>query len=765
MTTETPAGPAGTLARALSASVLLLLATVAPVHAQLSPGVWPMAGHDTRHSGRSPISGPTTPADVKVWSGVDKIKMSPIIGQDGILDVGLGFNFCAIDPYPAVTERWCARLRADVSASTAAMDSQGIVYVGDRDNSLTAFDPSKCKTATFTANRNTPITTLEQNGCIKFRYNNGTEGDVDTSPAIDGDGVIYFANTASRDGVGVVTALNPNGTVKWKYVLGVAASTSSPAIDARGRVYIGDTAGYVHAFKYVGGGPSCSSAPAPACGGVVRKWKTRLATSKITGNPVISPDSNTLYIGAATCGEAATCSSVAAPAGLKAVALDPASTAPPPGTVKWTFATAGIVDQTPALSKDGSTLYFGSILSTDKTIYAVDAATAAQKWKMGPVRFDSPYSAFPILGSDGDLYVGFNRGMYKLRASSGAIVSGWPVNTTNVIISYPVIGTSGSNAVVYLGSQDWKVYAMAGPPAGANDPPPPPLPVAHASVDDQTADVNQVLNFSGSGSTGTAPLLYSWDFGDGTPPTAFSSMSAATHAYTAQNSYTARLTVKDGLGFTDGDEVSVTVRVPGSLFDDFTREDCGMSPLPDCTTITPPCDTCPGWAEVPNSDFVISSGQLINVSTGRNIAIRPTVVGSTQTVEADFTSVNNNPSPRLGVVLRFQNANNYYVLYRIVGGTSGIRIAKVVGGVETILAQKTSGQPTVNVPFHLKGTITGQSPATLTLTLGPPQAPTATLSFTEPTAAFASGNIGLLLNAGTSTVHYAVDNFDAISGN
>jgi hypothetical protein len=44
-----------------------------------------------------------------------------------------------------------------------------------------------------------------------------------------------------------------------------------------------------------------------------------------------------------------------------------------------------------------------------------------------------------------------------------------------------------------------------------------------------------------------------------------------------------------------------------------------------------------------------------------------------------------NASPRLGVLLRFQDALNHYRLYRISGGSSQLRISKLVNGAETIL--------------------------------------------------------------------------------
>ena len=134
---------------------------------------------------------------------------------------------------------------------------------------------------------------------------------------------------------------------------------------------------------------------------------------------------------------------------------------------------------------------------------------------------------------------------------------------------------------------------------------------------------------------------------------------------------------------------------------------------------------------------------------------------ATQAAEADFTSVNNSWGPRLGVVLRYQqDTGNYYLLYRIAGGTVALRISKVVNGVETVLASKPIPPPVVNTAFHLRGAVSGD---VLTLTLGPNQAPTATLSVT-PASTLPGGSLGILLGA-SFVLPYSADNFAATATN
>ena len=58
--------------------------------------------------------------------------------------------------------------------------------------------------------------------------------------------------------------------------------------------------------------------------------------------------------------------------------------------------------------------------------------------------------------------------------------------------------------------------------------------------------VGQVASFGVAASQGQGPLSYSWDFGDGTPPTAFSTSPSAQHVYSAPGHYAAQVTVSSG---------------------------------------------------------------------------------------------------------------------------------------------------------------------------------------------------------------------------
>ena len=400
--------------------------------------------------------------------------------------IALDYYLCAIDvatmTVPSLTKNnWCVKLVyqnrfATPSDASPAIGADGTIYLGDRENNLTAFDPV--------------------DGSRKWTYNHGFQGDIWTSPAIGPDGAIYFAHDQSLDGYGVVTALNPGGSLRWKYRIGTFLQHSSPAIDKRGIIYIGDLKGVLHAFQETEESPGQFS--------VVRLWKKQIGTTPgITASPVVSADSKTLYIGST--------------AGLTALDItDPACFGNPAcNPVKWTFPTSGRVDQTPALATD-DTLYFGALNGTQKTIYAVNP-DGSLKWKYGPTVSQNPVSAHIVIGADGVVYAGMHFGVYAF-GRFGALL--WTYQTSDFVQAPPVIGPScpappasgpcegatfsdGGTAVLYVPGRNWNMYAISSPRKGLTSNQP---PIASAGPD-QTVSVGQVVTFDGSASSGIPTTL------------------------------------------------------------------------------------------------------------------------------------------------------------------------------------------------------------------------------------------------------------------
>ena len=270
-------------------------------------------------------------------------------------------------------------------------------------------------------------------------------------------------------------------------------------------------------------------------------------------------------------------------------------------------------------------------------------------------------------------------------------------------------------------------------------PPPPPsanrAPVAKAGPN-QSVRVDQVVAFDGSASFDPDgdPLTYLWNFGDGTP---LVSGAIAEHVYARPGLYTVTLTVRDRTVSASASS-SVTVNdTPGAAdtFDDtFDSLTLGNR-----------------WTEVRGRASIQGKQLWSPAAIGDYLAIVPTLYGSDQQASADFASPDNNRGPRFGIVLRFQDPSNYYLVYRQTGGSSVLRISRVVAGVETVLKQRNISNPLRGAWFRLGARAEGQL---LTLLLD--DVPLLTVS----DGTFAEGTPGLLL-ASKGPLSLPADDFSA----
>ncbi|HKF41843.1 MAG TPA: NEW3 domain-containing protein [Thermoanaerobaculia bacterium] len=229
------------------------------------------------------------------------------------------------------------------------------------------------------------------------------------------------------------------------------------------------------------------------------------------------------------------------------------------------------------------------------------------------------------------------------------------------------------------------------------------------------------------GASGTSTLTVTSPFG--TPDGTYAVMASASNSTVSGYS---------GAG-TASCLVSSVASALGAFSDDFNRADSASLGS--------------RWGQVGGS-FVVS-GNMAKTSLGAagdSSAVLAMLSGATQTVEADFTSVDNNMGPRFGVILRYQDSHNYYLIYRQTGGSSRLLISKVVNGVETILKAVSISNPTKLVAFHIRGTASG---TTLGLDLDGVNKVTVTDS------TFASGRVGILIGNKLTTVQQQSDNFAA----
>jgi PKD repeat protein len=271
--------------------------------------------------------------------------------------------------------------------------------------------------------------------------------------------------------------------------------------------------------------------------------------------------------------------------------------------------------------------------------------------------------------------------------------------------------------------------------------PPPPnrAPVAKAGLD-RTAAPGEVVTFDGSGSYDPdgQSLTHTWTFGDASP---MAPGRTAQHAYTAPGVYTLTLTVSDG-ALAAVATITVTVLengagAGGTFVDGFDR--------PDSSSLGN------GWT-VLGGEAGVKGGRLeTGAVAGDSVATVPTLHGATQRASAEFSSPDNNIGPRLGILLRVKDARNYYRMYRLIGGTSVLRISRVVEGKETILKQKSVVNPVRNSVFRLSTRADG---ALLTLELD------GVSLLTASDATFAEGAVGLMLGS-SGRRSLPADNFSA----
>jgi hypothetical protein len=101
-----------------------------------------------------------------------------------------------------------------------------------------------------------------------------------------------------------------------------------------------------------------------------------------------------------------------------------------------------------------------------------------------------------------------------------------------------------------------------------------------------------------------------------------------------------------------------------------------------------------------------------------------------------------------------------------MGGSSVLRIARIMNGIETILASIGTPQATVNTPFRLSADATGTK-LTLKLCAATDTSTGTTCvntlqTLTATDSMLAGGSVGVLLGTGSgSTQQYRVDKFAA----
>ena len=227
---------------------------------------------------------------------------APLIGDDGTIYTVPVYDVIAINPDG--TEKW--RTPSMAAGGSPALSPDGTIVHYSQVEEVVGLDPD--------------------DGHIRWHYRLGFSPRDITRPAISSDGMIFFAYTDELGDTAYLSALNPDGTLRW-----TADITSDihpydgmylepvPSIGADGTVYVttwfyrGETMpydfGYVHAFGQLD--PNAPTAPTitgPPQGKVGAQHEYTLTSISPTGKDVYyyvlwGDDSNTNWFGPFRSGE------------------------------------------------------------------------------------------------------------------------------------------------------------------------------------------------------------------------------------------------------------------------------------------------------------------------------------------------------------------------------------------------------------------------------------------------------------------------------
>jgi len=409
--------------------------------------------------------------------------------------------------------------------SDPAIDEDGTIYVGGSEGKLPWY-----------------MFAINPDGTLKWKYR--TEGLIwHMCPAIAEDGTIYFGSWDD-----FLHAVNPNGTRKWKFNTG-GDVVSDPVIGDNGTIYFGIMGPGLYDGMIFAVNPNGTE-----------KWRYKTGYY-VCSDPAIGED-GTIYIGSSD---------------------DYLYAMNSNGTLKWRFKTGDWVKGSPSISDNGI-IYISSYdgylyalypngtlrwktdtvygsdgnpsLGQDGTIYicsgnklfAINPSDGSKKWVFnlgGDVMKSSP-----AICADGIIYVGIEKGECKGGEIVGVNPDGterWRRRLSNCWVdSSPCIGEDGIIYVVSSTSSPYSVLHAFGPggavEADANGP-------YYGLI-----DVPNIL--SGSAYYGYLPYSWHWDFGDGNT----SIEQNPTHVYETPGNYTVTLNVTDDSGNASEDTTWVWIQ-------------------------------------------------------------------------------------------------------------------------------------------------------------------------------------------------------------
>lgn len=404
-------------------SAALLLTGVTRSHADpntvLANTLWPMYGHDVKHTFRTSMVGPTTTNLLETTPLGDKITTQPTVSADGLILVAAGFSAWGVRADGRILYQ--AKLKGDEKLSSATFDTNGFFYIGDRGNALNKFD-------------------TDTGSLICRQVITSQDGDIKASPTIS----VKFPNRVYVGEAGVAGALFAIGTqspgecqILWtlgpKDVPGGSLNSIALADTAPGT---GDSKGLL---IYAAGTTIYGIKDNDTSAQIVMSRK--LTGTILSSSPVIDPATGRIFIGTSR---------------KQFYGLNPDfSYVFPPVTLD------SPIYSTAALSQDGSTAY---IMSFQGKVHALNTSTGVERPGF-PVQ--APHNTFPksnvapVVDGNGNIYVaGTDRHVRGLHPNGSVFFDamvGKRVTAPPLVLDHSLI----------VASWDGKVYRFCPPTTGS----------------------------------------------------------------------------------------------------------------------------------------------------------------------------------------------------------------------------------------------------------------------------------------------------------
>jgi outer membrane protein assembly factor BamB len=354
------------------------------------PPAQAMFRSDPQHRGRSRFRLPVRRPQVRwAYETVGAVSSSPAVSKDGWVAVGSHDGRLHVIS-PEGRSLW-AFATGDMIVGSPAISAGGIIYAGSDDDHLYALDPRTRKEL------------------WKFRLGacrSGPPGpdnsrcDADGGPTVGPDGTIYVGG----DGI---YALNPDGTLRWRFATGGHVGTA-PTLLADGTIVAGAQDNMIYGLTPSG----------------AKRWDFR-AGDDVESTAAVADD-GTLYVGSDD---------------QKLYALSP------DGGLRWAFNAGGDIRASPAIGLDG-TIYVGSF---DGLMYAIRPDGTLQ-WTF---RAGDRILSSALVDAAGAILFGAEDDRLYALESSGHLR--WSVELFGDVDSSPTLGADGT---IYVGADDRKVYAL-----------------------------------------------------------------------------------------------------------------------------------------------------------------------------------------------------------------------------------------------------------------------------------------------------------------